>query len=88
MANAKTLSANGGTPSPKPVAVKPEDMEKTVAGVAAPTSKPIKTKTNELGTAYFNIKKGHRQFVNCEIWYPTELYIKLRYRVSQCCGSE
>jgi hypothetical protein len=49
VANAKTLSANGGTPSPKPVAVKPEDMEKTVAAAAA-ISKPIKTKTNELGT--------------------------------------
>jgi hypothetical protein len=56
--SAKTLSANGGTPSPKPVAVKPEDVEKTVAGVAAATSKPIKTKTNELGTATdFNFKK-------------------------------
>jgi hypothetical protein len=48
--SAKTLPANGGTPSPKPVAVKPEDMEKTVAALAAATSKPIKTKTNELGT--------------------------------------
>ncbi len=61
--SAKTLSSNGGTPSPKPVAVKPENMEKTVAAVAAATSKPIKTKTNELGTgtaADFNRKRGHR----------------------------